>query len=247
MHTHLDLRAARSARRALPLFSLLAALACGAGSDARAPRSVDTSAGAAERALTPIAIERTASRDLTGDGVPERLIVSASGARFDSLAIQLQILDGRAGARLYVARWNSRDYFKYEPSGGQPDSAAAAERITRRNIDRVLTDSAFVAPRMTLPGGRAESVDTSAVRYSLQELDWRRAHGLADTTPMPREAEEQLGHLGAASAADRERAAAVAAELRGRPTFTYREGGEITYTIAWSDRERAFVRTFSCC
>jgi hypothetical protein len=64
---------------------------------------------------------------------------------------------------------------------------------------------------------------------------------------MPREAEEQLGHLGAVSAADRERAAAVAAELRGRSTFTYREGGEITYTIAWSDRERAFVRTFSCC
>jgi hypothetical protein len=230
------------------LLACTAGAACGTSSDERAPRVADTSSiGAAARALTPVALERTASRDLTGDGVPERLVVSARGARFDSLAIELQILDGRAGSRLYLARWSSRDYFKYDTPDAGPDSAAAIERITRRHIDRLLSDSAFVTPTITLPDGRAETVDTSVVRYHLLELDWRRTHGLADTMPIPREAEEQLGRERASSAEERARAAAVATELRSRPTFTYYEGGELTYTIAWSDLEHAFIRIFSCC
>ncbi|MDB4883968.1 MAG: hypothetical protein JWL95_2734 [Gemmatimonadetes bacterium] len=238
-------RAERS--RLLQLAVLLVCAPCVAGCDARTPRGGDTSAGAVARALDPVAIERSATRDLTGDGVPERLVVTATGTRFDSMPIQLQILDGRAGARLYLARWSSRDYFKYEPAGGQPDSAAARERITRRNVDRILSDSAFIPPRVTLADGSTATVDTGVVRYHLLELDWRRAHGLPDTMPIPREAEEQLGRQDDASGAERARAAAVAAELRGRPTFTYHEGGELTYTIVWSDREHAFVRVFSCC
>ena len=228
------------------LATLIASWACSTGSDAGVQRGADTSAGDPARVVAPITLERSASRDLTGDGVPERLTVAATGFRFDSLAIELQILDGRAGSRLYVARWSSRDYFKYEPAGGQPDSAATRERITRQHIDRLLSDSAFVPRQVTLGDGRTETVDTSAVRYHLLELDWRRTHRLADTMPIPREAEEQLGHH-VANAEERERAAAVAAELRRQPTFTYHEGGELTYTLAWSDRERAFVRVFSCC
>ena len=227
------------------LAALIICSACGAGNDAPAPQNADTSAGDTRRVPAPITLERSASRDLTGDGVPERLIVAATGFRFDSLPIELQILDGRAGARLYVARWSSRDYFKYEPASG-PDSAAARERITRQHIDRLLSDSAFVSREVTLLNGRTETVDTSVVRYHLLELDWRRTHRLTDTMPIPREAEEQLGHH-VANAEERERAATVATELRRRPTFTYHQGGELTYTIAWSDRERAFVRVFSCC
>jgi hypothetical protein len=90
-------------------------------------------------------------------------------------------------------------------------------------------------------------VDTSVVRYHLLELDWRRAHGMADTLPTPNEVESQLGRQRVVSAEERARTTAVANELRGRPTFTYFEGGELTNTIAWSDREHAFVRVFSCC
>jgi hypothetical protein len=225
---------------------LLLVVACGPG-DKEGLRKLDTSAGAAARALTPIAMERTASRDLTGDGVPERLRVRATGARFDSLLVQLEIFDGRDGARLYTTRWSTRDYFKYEPAAGQPDSLAIRERVVRRNFDRILSDSAFIAPRTTLADGTTQTVDTAVVRYHLQELDWRRAHGIADTLPTPSEAESQLGRQRVVSAAERARTILVANELQGRATFTYFEGGELTNTIAWSDREHAFVRVFSCC
>ena len=57
----------------------------------------------------------------------------------------------------------------------------------------------------------------------------------------------QLGQPRASTPEERARTEAVAAELRGRPTFTYFQGGELTNTIAWSDQERTFVRVFSCC
>ena len=227
------------------LASLVVLAACGPGRDA-APIAIDTTAGAAARALTPIVVERTASRDMTGDGAPETFTVRATGASYDSLAISLEIRDGRGGALLHAARWNSRNYFKYQPAGS--DSTAGRERITRRQIDRVLADSAFIAPRITTADGRSGPVvDTATVRYHLAELDWRREHAIADTMPTPDEAQTQLGQVRTSTPEERARTEAVAAELRGRPTFTYYQGGELTNTIAWSDREHAFVRVFSCC
>jgi len=227
---------------------MLLLAACGPGRDAHEPRTIDTSSGAAERVLAPVRLDTTVARDLTGDGTPERLVALARGARFDSLAMELRILDGRSGALLHDARWSSRDYFKYEPAGGRADSLAERERIVRRNFDMIFGPKAFIAPSTTLPGGRKEIVvDTATVRYALLELDWRRAHDIADTMPTPPEAESQLGRERVVSQEQRARAAAVSRELRGRPTFTLFQGGELTNTIAWSDREHAFVRVFSCC
>ena len=238
--------------------ALLLLAACGTAPDARAPRDTtreaDTSRGAmpsaspapvSESSVQSGAIERSVSRDLTGDGTPERLVLRATGPRFDSLAIALDIRDGRSSALLHSARWSSRDYFKYETTGDRSDSARAA--VVRRNLDHVFAASAFVAPKTTFPGGRTETVDTAVVRYHLLELDWRRAHGVADSMPTPPEAEAEIGQRRATSPALRARIDAVAAELRGRPTFTLFQGGELTNTIAWSDREHAFVRVFSCC
>lgn len=238
--------------------ALLLLAACGTGPDSRAPRDtmheVDTARGAApsvppspvsSSTVEPGALERTASRDLTGDGTPERLVLRATGPRFDSLAIALDIRDGRSGALLHSARWSSRDYFKYEPSGDHSDSARAA--VVRRNLDQVFAGSAFVAPKTTFPGGRTETVDTAVVRYHLLERDWRRAHGVADSMPTPPDAESEIGQARTTSPALRARVDVVAAELRARPTFTLHQGGELTNTIAWSDREHAFVRVFSCC
>jgi hypothetical protein len=91
--------------RRAALASLAVLAACGPGRDAT-PVAGDTSAGAAARALTPIVIERTASRDLTGDGTPETFAVRATGASYDSLAIALEIRGGRGGTLLHAARWN---------------------------------------------------------------------------------------------------------------------------------------------
>ncbi|MEO8563990.1 MAG: hypothetical protein ABI601_18060 [bacterium] len=235
----------------LRCIALVLLAACGSSPDARAPRDTSLASNATANPQTatssrPIAIEHSASRDLTGDGVPERLVLHAAGGRTDSLAIVLEIRDGKSGTLLHRARWSSRDYFKYEPADGTPDDAAR-DALVRRNLDRVFADSAFVAPRTTLPDGRTEAVDTSVVRYALLELDWRRVHGIADSMPTPPAAETELGRPRVTDAALRARTAAVGAELRGRPTFTVFQGGELTNTIAWSDREHAFVRVFSCC
>ena len=40
---------------------------------------------------------------------------------------------------------------------------------------------------------------------------------------------------------------ALAAELRDRPAFRYHAGGEATYAVAWSPRERRFVVVHACC
>jgi len=227
---------------------LLLVAACGPGRDRNAPLDVDTSSGAAERVLDAVRLDSTITRDLTGDGAPERLVARARGPRIDSLAIELEIFDGRTGARIHDARWSSRDYFKYEPVDARADSTTERERIVRRHFDRILAPDAFVPPSMTLPGGRKEiALDTGTVRYALLELDWRRAHGLADTMPIPPEVESQLGRERVVPPEERARTKAVADELRGRPTFTLFQGGELTNTIAWSDREHAFVRVFSCC
>jgi hypothetical protein len=240
--------------------ALLVLAACGpardtpASNDSSAPRVTPNAVGATPQAAPPAApvttapntIERTASHDLTGDGAPERLVLRATGPRADSLAVVLEIRDGRNGALLHRARWSSREYFKYLPAVARSDSAARDELVQRR-LDRILADSAFVAPRTRLPGGRTETVDTATVRYALLELDWRRAHGIADSMPTPSAAETELGRQTTTSPALRARTLAVAGELRGRPTFTLFQGGELTNTIAWSDREHAFVRVFSCC
>ncbi len=232
----------------------LALAACG-----RAPElAVDSSAAtggappptetaAARSSSAPIRIEHSTTRDLTGDGVPERFHVRATGSRYDSLNVRLEIRDGKSSVPLYVASWNTIAYFRYEPAGAPPDSAAARERITRRNLARLLSDSAFVAPRLTMANGKTESVDRATVEYHLAELAWRRTHGLADTAATPREADEALGKAGPPSAALRAEADSVVQELRSRPSFTWFQGGELTYTIAWSDRQHTFVRAFSCC
>jgi hypothetical protein len=239
--------------------ALLLLSACSSRSDSRVPSDTagtpDSSSGAASPApgsaapaasSTPAAFQDSTSRDLTGDGAPERLTLRAVGSRFDSLAVALEIRDGRTGALLHSARWNSRDYFKYARPDRKPESAAR-EADVRGYLGEVFAKGAFVTPRMTLPGGRIENIDTGVVRYHLMELDWRRAHGVADTASTPPAAETELAARPATSAALRARTDAVIAELRGRPTFTLFEGGELRNTIAWSDREHAFVRVFSCC
>lgn len=235
---------ASRARRALPA-AALALAACGRAPEP-ASENTATELSSARWPAAPIRIEHSTARDLTGDGAPERFHLRATGSRYDSLDVRLEIRDGKSSAPLYAASWNSMGYFRYEPPDAPPDSASR-ERIVRRNLARLLDDSAFVAPRLTRADGRRESVDHATVEYHLAELAWRRAHSLADTAPTPREADEALRRSAPPSAALRAEADSVTRELRDRPSFTWFQGGELTNTIAWSDRQRAFVRAFSCC
>jgi hypothetical protein len=229
--------------RAALLSALLAATACTREPDARETERKKNPPPLDVRTPRPPRLDATTTRDLTGDGAAERVVATAIGPSFDSMAVRLEIRDGRTGAVLYVARWSTRDYFKYE----RPSDAAARERTVRQQFEQLLLN-AFNGPTIKTPDGVSHTaVDTAAVRYHLLELDWRRAHGIADTMPTPPDAESEIGRPRPTTAEEKARIAAVVAEVRDRPNFTFHQGGELTYTIAWSDREHAFVRIQSCC
>lgn len=253
--------------RAIPYLPvLLAALgaACSRGGDADARRdtsvTTDVTTPAPDTTLRPdvvravdsvapgrVALRRERWTDLTRDGRPERLGVQARGPRFQALDVRLEIAapDGRM---LYLARWSSERYFHYDGLEGKADSTVA--RMVREHVDRLLGDSAFVRRQLFDGRGRPVPVDTEAVRYDVAEMDLRRRRGVADTMPTPT---TLVIHVADDSGGTRTRgevsarAAALAVELRDRPRFTYFAGGEETYSIAWSDRERRFVRVFACC
>lgn len=196
-------------------------------------------------AAPPVSYARTATRDLTGDGSPEQLVVAARGARWDSLDITLTVRTSDADTLLHE-QWNSQLYFVYEPAAGKPDSAVA--RIVRDHVLALLSPEKFSAAGY--PAGLRhgdEQMRTAmmreAVAYHLAELDWRRAHGLQPWQPLPPGAYDDVRTTDITDA----RLGAVLAEVRERPMFMHFGGGEATYAWAWSDREAALIRTFSCC
>lgn len=206
----------------------------------------DTSAAPASDwpdAMSAVNLRRERAIDLTGDGAPETLRVTARGPRSDSLAIALTIT-GAAGDTLWHDAWSSLHYFKYDPLEGK--AAGTVTRIVREHVDSLLADSRFtaagLAPRLA-QGGSAEEAQREAVRYHLAELDWR---GQADLTPADEMPPDAYSRIDAARVAPA-RVDVVLSELRGRPSFWYHAGGEETYAIAWSEREHAFVRLYSCC
>jgi hypothetical protein len=194
-----------------------------------------------------VRLVRERGYDLTGDGRPERLRVIAAGPRFDSLDVRLEIRspDDRL---LYLAGWSSRRYFHYDPLEGKADTTV--ERIVRGHIDRILGDSSFITRYAIGPGGERFAVDSEVVRYDVAEAEVKRRQGIPDTVEAPLSvvihvADDSSGVRASTEVGARTRA--LVAELRGRPTFTYFAGGELTNSIAWSDREQRFVRVFSCC
>jgi hypothetical protein len=208
---------------------------------------VPTSATGDSVAPGAIVLRRERDHDLTGDGRPERLRVIARGPGFQSLDVRLEIR-GADERLLYLARWNAERYFHYDGLAGKADSTI--ERIVRGHVDRLLADTAFVARVAYDPRGRPAAVDTEAVRYDLAEMDVRRRRGVADTMPSPTNlvihvAEDSGGVRTRADVSARVRT--LATELATRPRFTYFAGGEETYSLAWSDSERRFVRVFACC
>jgi hypothetical protein len=171
--------------------------------------------------------------DLLGDAAPERVEVTATGTRYDSLRVRVAI-HGQADSLLYVDSWHSDFYFKYDFLEGKADTTV--QRIVRGHLAALLRDTAFAPPGARVP-------DPEAVRYHIAEYSWRSSAGVPDTVPLPPGAYEQIEQY-LVPEAD---VALLVAELAQRPSFTYYAGGEVVYTIAWSDRERRFIRIQACC
>jgi hypothetical protein len=162
--------------------------------------------------------------DVTGDGRPERIVVSADGPTAEALTVTLAITSP-GGERLYRTRWPAAAYFKY----AYPDDRTeqGLRRAVRAHIERLTADSALAPRSVRDTSGRVLAwLDSAVVQDDVHQ------HPRAGTTE-PRRVASLLRELRGA--------------LPGRPTFTYFGGGEETYTLVWSTSEHRFVRIFACC
>lgn len=186
-----------------------------------------------------ITIRRTRELDLTGDRRPERFVVLATGPRYDSLDVTLEIRSPE-DSLLYTDSWDSGMYFRYDDRSQLTDSAV--EQRVRAQIDSLLGDNSF------RPGGseltRNERMNREgmhdAIRYDIAEEMWRRANQIPIDSSTPPTALDAIEAFARDSVSDA-RVESLVAELRDRPTFRYFAGGEATYAIAWSEEERRFV------
>jgi hypothetical protein len=225
--------------RSLTGCALVIVISAACGRDAGTPASDSAATGDA------VSIRRTRAVDLTGDRRPERFVVIATGPRYDSLDVTLEIRSPEDSV-LYADSWDSGLYFHSDDRSQLTDSAV--EHRVRAQIDSVLGSASF------RPGGSALTTDErvnregmrDAIRYDVGEEMWRRANRIPIDSSTPPSALDAVNQLARDSVSDA-RVESLVAELRDRPTFRYFAGGEATYVIAWSDEERRFVTVWACC
>jgi hypothetical protein len=211
--------------------------ACGRGSG---DSTVDTMA-----AGDAITIRRSRAVDLTGDRRAERFLVLATGPRYDSLEVTLEIRSPE-DSLLYTASWESSFYFHYDDRSQLSDSVV--EHRVRAQIDSLLGNAAFQ------PAGRRVTTDErlnretmrDAIRFDIAEERWRAANAIPADSSTPPQAWDAINRIAQDSVSETQIESLVA-ELQDRPTFRYFAGGEATYAIAWSDEERRFVTVWACC
>ena len=188
-------------------------------------------------------------RDLTGDGVPDTLILLAAGARIDSLRITFDIRS--QGRRLYHETWLSTWYFQYD---APIDSIAEPVKRTRvfhhlreffRAENYAVLDTAGAGKPWKPTEGDDDPRSTIAfnVRYEHVLDSLTQAHVAQDS------AESLVRRYALTAPIDTQYIVRAWQDLvRRRPmTFTFFSGGEDTRTIVWSAIVRRFVVVFSCC
>jgi hypothetical protein len=191
----------------------------------------------------PVNLLRERAVDFTGDGAAERVIITAHGPAHDALDISL-VIRTAGGDTLWTDGWQSSHYFKYDSLDGKSD--AEVQQTVRAHVDSLLADNRFSdrgLPQRLHGGGSSRDQQREAVRYHLAELDWRGRADLRPADPTPNEAYARIEPQHVVM----ERVNVVLEELERRPAFWYYAGGEEVYAIAWSVREHAFVRLYSCC
>ncbi|MGQ0714366.1 MAG: hypothetical protein ACT4PJ_11645, partial [Gemmatimonadaceae bacterium] len=132
-----------------------------------------------------ITIRRNREVDLTGDRRAERFVVLATGPRYDSLEVTLEIRSPE-DSLLYTASWESSFYFHYDDRSQLTDSVV--EQRVRAQVDSLLHTSAF------RPGGSEPTTDErlnregmrDAIRFDIAEDRWRTANRIpADSSTPP--------------------------------------------------------------
>jgi hypothetical protein len=208
-------------------------------------RDADRKASGTSATGDPITIRRTREVDLTGDRRPERFVVVATGPRYDSLDVTLEIRSPE-DSLLYTDSWDSGFYFHDDDHSQLTDSAV--EHRVRAQIDSLLGSASFRPGGSELSAGERMSHEgmRDAIRYDLAEEMWRLANRIPIDSSTPPSALDAVTELARDSVSDA-RVESLVAELRDRPTFRYFAGGEATYAIAWSDEERRFVTVWACC
>lgn len=231
-------RALPGTRRRVPIhcaaFALALIIAACNGAD-------ETASDSAPAAGDTIRIAHERARDLTGDGVPERIAVQALGPAYDSLDVRLTISGN--DRVLHAARWNTGLYFFFEDRTHLTDSAVEAR--VREHLAALVTDSLSQrGPAVQWWSERQRTREMRAsIRHSVAESMWRESHGVPVSDPLPREAYAGI----AAIQPPEPRVDSLVRELRDRPVYSYYAGGEANYYIAWSDREQRFHMVYSCC
>ena len=181
--------------------------------------------------------------DLTGDGRPETIVVHAAGPDSDSADVELLVLATNADT-LYRDTWNTSFYFQYEYRNTFTDSAAHARVMS--HLKKLLADDMFTTdgPSATMKKAYPGGVDRDAVLYDLKDGMVREKHGVRQgdrfTNPALHD-EVEKAQVPAASVDS------LVAELRSSPTFRYHAGGEVSYTLAWSESKQRMIRIFACC
>ena len=195
----------------------------------------------AESAADTLSIAHEASRDLTGDGVLERITVVARGPAYDSMDVRLAI-SGR-GQVLHAAEWSTGLYFFYEDRALLADSVV--ETRVREHLADLVTDGLSESgPPVQWWSERERTREMRAsIRHSVAESMWRESHRVPVSEPLPREAYAGIAALQPPEA----RVDSLVKELRDKPVYSYYAGGEANYYIAWSDREQQFHVVYSCC
>ncbi len=225
--------------KSLTRCALLIVISAGCDRDARQEASDSAAAGPG------ITIRRAREVDLSGDRRPERFIVLATGNRYDSLEVTLEIRSPEDSI-LYVDSWDSGLYFENDDRSQLTDSAV--EHRVRAQIDSLLGNAAF------RPGGDELTSDErmsregmrDAIRDDVAEEMWRQEHRIPVDSSTPSTAGAAIDTIAHARVSDA-RVESLVAELRDRPTFRYFAGGEANYAIAWSEEERRFVTVWACC
>jgi hypothetical protein len=189
------------------------------------------------------------TRDLTGDGVADTLILQATGRRVDSLRVTFDI---RAqGRRLYHESWLSTWYFQYD----MPiDSIAdATKRKEVFNHFQEFFRAAQYAPLDTAGAGgpwnpaEDQRDQRSTIAFNLK---YERALDSLKPSHLPQDSAESIArHYARTAPVDSGRILRAWQDLAHghRVTFTFFSGGEYIRTIVWSRTLGRFVVVFACC
>jgi len=186
------------------------------------------------------------ARDVTGDGIPDTLILEATGRRVDSLEVTLNIRS--QGRRLYHERWLSTYYFAYDaPTDSIPESTRRTQVF--RHLSEFFSPERF-SP-LTTAGGSWKPRDDQDPRSAIAfDIKYRRAR---DSLTRAHTQPDSVGSIASRHAwsapFDTSYVLRIWQELATtrRVTFTFFSGGEYTRTIVWSPILGRFVVVFSCC